>query len=160
LSNTAEALLMAVSVAIGLGGIALAWRFYMRDPLWALPKRISMGFSPVRKLLENKYYVDEFYNATVIRGTLVFANILWWIDANIIDGLVNFTRDFTVVVLGYGSSLFDKYVVDGAVNGVAATAKGGSSAIRRMQSGLVQNYALIMGGGIVLLAVVYLFMKP
>jgi hypothetical protein len=31
---------------------------------------------------------------------------------------------------------------------------------RRMQSGLVQNYALIMGGGIVLIALVYLFMKP
>jgi hypothetical protein len=29
-----------------------------------------------------------------------------------------------------------------------------------MQSGLIQNYALIMGGGIVLIALVYLFMKP
>jgi hypothetical protein len=32
--------------------------------------------------------------------------------------------------------------------------------LRRVQSGLVQNYALIMGGGIVLIAMVYLFMKP
>src|SRR5204863_396191 len=62
--------------------------------------------------------------------------------------------------LGHGSNLFDKYVVDGAVNGVATTARGGSMMFRRVQSGLVQNYALIMGGGIVLIAVVYLFMKP
>ena len=39
--------------------------------------------------------------------------------------------------------------VDGAVNGVAWGAKGGSMMFRRAQSGLVQNYALIMGGGIV-----------
>jgi hypothetical protein len=46
------------------------------------------------------------------------------------------------------------------VNGVAAGAKSGSMMFRRVQSGLVQNYALIMGGGIVLIALVYLFMKP
>jgi hypothetical protein len=45
------------------------------------------------------------------------------------------------------------------VNGVATTARGGSALFRRAQSGYVQNYALIMGGGIVLLAVVYLFTK-
>jgi hypothetical protein len=46
------------------------------------------------------------------------------------------------------------------VNGVASGAKGGSMMFRRAQSGLVQNYAMIMGGGIVLIALVYLFMKP
>jgi len=39
-------------------------------------------------------------------------------------------------------------------------AQRGSMAVRRAQSGFVQNYALVMGGGIVLLAVVYLFFKP
>ena len=33
-------------------------------------------------------------------------------------------------------------------------------ALRRAQSGFVQNYAMVMGGGIVLLVVVYLFLKP
>ncbi len=159
-SHLTEALLMAISVAVGLGGIALAWRFYMRDPLWALPKKISTRFSPVHKLLENKYYVDELYNATAVRGTMIFSEVLSWIDANIVDGLVNLTRNITVIVLGDGSNLFDKYVVDGAVNGVAWVAKSGSTGLRRLQTGIVENYALIMGGGIVLLAVVYLFMKP
>ena len=65
-----------------------------------------------------------------------------------------------IVLFGHGSSLFDRYIVDGAVNGVAWTADRGSMALRRAQSGFVQNYALVMGGGIVLLAVVYLFFKP
>jgi NADH-quinone oxidoreductase subunit L len=66
----------------------------------------------------------------------------------------------TVVGFGHGSNLFDRYIVDGAVNGVGWSARGGSTLVRRVQSGLVQNYALIMGGGIVLIALVYLFMKP
>ena len=90
----------------------------------------------------------------------MFARAMSWIDKWIIDGLVNLVRHITVWPLGEGSSLFDKYVVDGLVNGVAWTAGKGSMALRRAQSGFVQNYAMVMGGGIVLLVVVYLFLKP
>src|SRR3954447_12746099 len=155
-----EALLMAISVLVGLAGIGLAWHFYKRDPLWALPKKISTRFSPIHKLLENKYYVDEIYNATAIRGTLVFSQVLAWFDTWILDGIVNLVRHITVWPLGEGSSLFDKYVVDGAVNGIAWVASRSSTALRKAQSGFVQNYAMVMGGGIVLLALVYLFLKP
>jgi NADH-quinone oxidoreductase subunit L len=159
-SASTEAILMLISVLVGLGGIALAWHFYKRDPMFALPKKISTRFSLVHRLLENKYYVDELYNATAIGGTLMFARAMSWIDKWIIDGLVNLVRHITVWPLGEGSSLFDKYVIDGLVNGVAWTAGKGSMALRRAQSGFVQNYAMVMGGGIVLLVVVYLFLKP
>ncbi len=66
----------------------------------------------------------------------------------------------TVILLGHGSWLFDRFVVDGAVNGVGSSARGGSRLFRKLQSGFVQNYALVMGGGIVLVAAVYLFTKP
>ena len=155
-----EYLLMAISVLIALTGIFLAWRFYAKDEQWTTPRRLAERFAPIHRLLVNKYYVDELYNATAIRLTLALSYILSWFDANVVDGLVNLTRHVTVFLLGHGSSLFDRYVVDGAVNGVASTARGGSALFRRMQSGLVQNYALIMGGGIVLMTVVYLFLKP
>ena len=155
-----EYALMLVSVAVAAAGIFLAWRFYKRDPLWASPKRIAARFAPLHHLLENKYWVDELYNATAIRGTLMLSYALWWIDRWVIDGAVNGVRHLTVYAFGHGSSIFDKYVIDGAVNGVATGARGGSMMLRRVQSGLVQNYALVMGGGIVLIALVYLFMKP
>ena len=155
-----EYALMAVSVAIAAFGIFLAWRFYKRDPLWSTPKRLATSFAPIHKLLENKYYVDELYHATVIRGTLLLSYALWWFDTWVVDGIVNGVRHLTVFLFGHGSNVFDRYVIDGAVNGVAWSAKGGSTMFRRMQSGLVQNYALVMGGGIVLIALVYLFMKP
>jgi NADH-quinone oxidoreductase subunit L len=155
-----EMLLMALSVGIALVGIFIAARFYKRDATWAAPNRLAKRFAPIYGLLTNKYYVDEFYDATVIRATLVFSRALSWFDANIIDGLVNLTRHITVIILGHGSSLFDQFVVDGAVNGVAFTAGAASRMFRRMQTGFVQNYALVMGGGIVLIAAVYLFLKP
>ncbi|HEX7830831.1 MAG TPA: proton-conducting transporter membrane subunit, partial [Thermoanaerobaculia bacterium] len=159
-SHATEYILMAISVAIAAFGIFLAYRFYKADPLWSTPKRLATNFAFVHRVLENKYYVDELYAKTAIAGTLALSRILWWFDMWIVDGIVNGVRHATVVVFGHGSNLVDKYLVDGAVNGVAAGAKGGSMMLRRMQSGLVQNYALIMGGGIVLIALVYLFMKP
>ncbi|HUP61130.1 MAG TPA: NADH-quinone oxidoreductase subunit L [Thermoanaerobaculia bacterium] len=160
LSHEAEWILMGISVAIAGLGILLAWRFYKRDPLWSTPKRLATTFAPIHRLLENKYWVDEAYNATAIGGTIVLARIMWWIDRWIVDGIVNGIRHLTVFLFAHGSNLFDRFIVDGAVNGVASAAKGGSMMFRRVQSGLVQNYALIMGGGIVLIALVYLFMKP
>jgi NADH-quinone oxidoreductase subunit L len=149
--------LIIASVAVAAFGIFLAWRRYGRDTAWLTREsRIPL----LQQVLENKWYIDEIYNATFVRGTLLLARVLWWIDANIVDGLVNLTRHITVFPLGHGSSLFDRYVVDGLVNGVGATARGGSRMFRRLQSGLVQNYALMMGAGIILIAVVYLFSKP
>jgi NADH-quinone oxidoreductase subunit L len=152
--------LIILSVAVAVAGIAIAWRFYFSDKSWSIPNRLAERFPLAYRIIENKYYVDEIYGATVVGGTLVLSRLLSWFDANIVDGLVNLTRHITVFVLGHGSSTFDQYVIDGAVNGLAWSAKRSSTLLRRMQSGLVQNYALIMGGGIVLLTIVYLFLKP
>jgi len=153
-----ELTLMLVSVAIAFLGFWLARSLYLKRP--AVPDVLEAKLGPVHHILENKYFIDEIYNATVVRATLVFSMFLSWFDANIIDGLVNLTRNITLIGFGHGSNLIDKYIIDGAVNGVAYTAKSGSVMLRRMQSGRVQNYALVMGGGVVLLAVVYLFLKP
>ena len=159
-SYALEYALMAVSIAVAVLGWFLARRFYAQDVTWATPKRLAHTFAPIHRALENKYWVDEIYNRFVIGTTLVVCQALWWIDRNIVDGIVNGVRHLTVVALGHGSSLFDKYIVDGAVNGVANGARGGSMLMRRAQNGLIQNYAMVMGGGIVLIALVYLFMKP
>jgi NADH-quinone oxidoreductase subunit L len=151
--------LMLISVAIAVTGILIARRLYT-DESFATPKRLATKFAFVYGVMQNKYYVDEFYNATAIWFTLALSRALALFDTYVIDGIVNLTRHITVLLAGEGSSMFDKYIVDGMVNGVGYTARGGSRFIRRMQSGLVQNYALIMGAGLVLITVVYLFTKP
>jgi NADH-quinone oxidoreductase subunit L len=158
-SATVEILLMAASVGVAALGVLLAFFFYLRDQTWSVPKRLATRFALAYRMVANKYYVDEIYGATVVRGTIVFSLAMSWFDKYIVDGLVNSIRNVTVFFFGHGSSKFDQYIVDGAVNGIGYTAQGGSTLLRRMQSGFVQNYALIMGGGIVLLVVVYLFTK-
>lgn len=157
-SHALEWALMAISVAIASLGVFLAYRLYVKRAPVPDVMETKLGF--VHRVLANKYWVDELYGATAIRGTLLLSYLLWWIDRNIVDGIVNGVRHLTVIGFGHGSWIFDRYIVDGAVNGVGMGAVGGSTMVRRIQSGLVQNYALIMGGGIVLIALVYLFMKP
>jgi len=159
-SRLQEIILILSSVAVATIGWSIAFFLYYKDGAFVRATRLRERFAFAHRVLANKYYVDEFYNAAVIYPTLVFARFLSWFDANIIDGLVNLTRNITVYPLGHGSSLFDRYIVDGAVNGVASAAAGASRMFRKMQSGFVQNYALVMGSGIVLITVVYLFLKP
>jgi NADH-quinone oxidoreductase subunit L len=156
--HSLEWTLMAISVLIASLGVFLAYRLYVKRP--PVPDVLEHRLGFVHRMLENKYWVDELYNATAIRGTLLLSYALWWIDRWVVDGIVNGVRHLTVFLFGHGSNTFDRYVVDGAVNGVGWSAKSGSMMFRRVQSGFVQNYALIMGGGIVLIALVYLFMKP
>ena len=139
---------------------AIAKSFYASDPERSVPKRIAEKYSKLYRAVSNKYFVDEFYAATFIRATMILARGLAWIDMYIVDGIVNGTRYLTVYLFGHGSSSFDKHIVDGAVNGVGAGAQRSSRAFRRLQTGAVQNYALIMGSGLVLLTAVYLFLKP
>jgi len=152
--------LIASAVAVAALGIYLAWKYYGKDPQWTKPKAIAARVPALHRLVANKYYVDEIYQATVIRGTLLLSDLLSWFDVNIVDGFVNLTRHITVYVFGHGSNLFDRHIVDGAVNGAAFAAQQSSRLVRRLQSGFVQNYALVMGGGILLLTAVYLVLKP
>jgi NADH-quinone oxidoreductase subunit L len=155
-----DALLILSSIAVATLGWFMAYVLYKKDPSFARATRLRLKFAFLHRLLENKYYVDEAYNFVFVGGTLAFSRLLSWFDAHIIDGIVNGVRHATVILLGHGSWLFDRYIVDGAVNGVGSTARGGSRLFRKLQSGFVQNYALTMAGGIVLIAAVYLFTKP
>ena len=91
-------------------------------------------------MLTNKYYVDEFYGSTVVRGTMSGARGLWRFDASVVDGAVHGTR-WTTIALSWISHGLDKYVVDGIVNLVGWVCQEGSYGFRRVQTGLIQNYA-------------------
>jgi NADH-quinone oxidoreductase subunit L len=156
LSTAAEIGLMAFSVAIGVLGIGLAYRFYVQDP--SISQRLADRFAAPHRVLSNKYYVDEAYDATVIRGTMSSARGLWTVDRNVVDGAVNGTGKLTVITSWF-SGLTDRSVVDGLVNAVARVLQEASFTFRRMQTGLVQNYALLMLFGVFAFVTVYLFAR-
>ena len=107
--------LMGVSVVVGLGGILVAWWFYLKSPEW--PRRLAERFAGLYQLLVRKYYVDEFYSRLIVRPIARTSEKILWqaTDAGAIDGLM----------------------VQGSAN---ATASAGGI-LRRIQSGNLRSYA-------------------
>ena len=156
ISLWAERGLMAFSVMIALIGIVTAYRFYVLSPDTA--DRLKERYAGAHNLLYNKYFVDELYNATFIKGTMKSAFGLWTVDRRVVDGAVNGTGWLTVFA-SWISSLLDRYVVDGAVNLVGRSSEESSFVFRRVQTGLVQNYALLMLAGVCAFVSIYLLVR-
>jgi NADH-quinone oxidoreductase subunit L len=156
ISWAAEMGLMGLSVLVGLIGILTAYRIYARAP--EIADRLAARWAGAHRVLSNKYYVDEIYGATVVAGTLGSANGLWAVDRNVVDGAVNGSGWLTVFSAWF-SHLLDKYIVDGLVNLVGAVLEESSFLFRRLQTGLIQNYALVMLFGVFAFVSVYLFVR-
>jgi NADH-quinone oxidoreductase subunit L len=154
--RSAELGLMAFSLLVAIGGIMLARKFYVTSP--ERSQQLAEQFSGAHRVLSNKYYVDEFYDATVISGTFGAGRGLWAVDRNIVDGAVNGTGWATIVGAWF-SGLTDRTIVDGVVNLVGRIVEEGSFWFRRIQTGLVQNYAMLMLFGIFAFVSIYLFMR-
>ncbi len=156
ISHTAELGLMAFSVMVALTGIYVAYRNYVLSPGTA--DRLKAKYAGAHNLLYNKYYVDELYGATFVGGTMKSSKGLWGFDRRVVDGAVNGSGWLTVF-MSWVSSLIDRYVVDGAVNLVGRSSEESSFIFRRVQTGLVQNYALLMLAGVFAFVSIYLLVR-
>ncbi|HET6958768.1 MAG TPA: NADH-quinone oxidoreductase subunit L [Vicinamibacterales bacterium] len=155
-SRLEEIGLMLFSVAIAVIGIGVAQKFYVTNP--EISESLAKQYAGPHSLLSHKYYVDELYNATVINGTFKSGEGLWAVDRTVVDGVVNGAASLTRASSGLSGS-GDRTIVDGVVNAVGLIVKESSLAFRRFQTGLVQNYALLMLLGIFVSVGVYLFMR-
>jgi len=155
-SAAVELGLMAFSVFIAICGIGLAYKFYVTSP--DISEHLATRWAGLHRTLLNKFYVDELYNATVVAATFAGGKVLWVFDRRVVDGAVNGTSWVTVVSAWF-SGLTDRTVVDGLVNLVGRTCEEGSFWFRKLQTGLVQNYALFMLFGVFAFVTVYLFMR-
>jgi len=156
ISHAAELGLMAFSVMIALIGIYTAFRFYVVSPSTA--DGLKERYGGLHSLLYNKYFVDELYNSTFVGGTMKSAFGLWAFDRRVVDGGVNGSGWLTVF-MSWVSSLIDRYVVDGAVNLVGRSSEESSFVFRRVQTGLIQNYALLMLAGVCAFVSIYLLVR-
>jgi NADH-quinone oxidoreductase subunit L len=155
-SRAAELGLMLFSVLVAVLGIWTAYRFYVRAP--EIAENLRQRWAGAHSLLYHKYYVDELYDATFVQGTMASSLALWTFDRRVIDGAVNGSGWLTVFA-SWVSSLIDKYVVDGAVNLVGRSAEESSFVFRRVQTGLIQNYALLMLFGVFAFVSIYLLVR-
>jgi NADH-quinone oxidoreductase subunit L len=119
-----------ISTLIALGGILLAYTMYLR--LTPNPYKLGDRLHWLWTFFWHKWYFDEVYHAIFVKGTLALAMACW---------------------------AFDRYVVDGAVNGIATVVSRSSGRLRRVQTGFVANYALAIALGAVVIVGVYLIAR-
>jgi NADH-quinone oxidoreductase subunit L len=118
-----ETVLMLVATLLAAGGATLAYVFYVRLP--GLPYLLAWRLKPVYELLVGKYWIDELYDAVVVRPYVALSNLLW--------------------------RIVDQTMIDGAVNGVATAVLVNGQLWRYVQDGNVQHYALVFLGGAIAL---------
>jgi NADH-quinone oxidoreductase subunit L len=132
--------LMVSLLAAGLGwlvaGLVWGWK---RVDVVAL-KRAVPPLAWWHTAIRNKYYFDEMYQATFVRGTLAAANCVGLFDKYVIDGLVNLVGWGTRVAVAGAVRLTDIWVVDGSVNLVAQAQKWAGRLTSILQTGRVQHY--------------------
>jgi NADH-quinone oxidoreductase subunit L len=128
-SLNTEITLMLLTLAVVSVGILLAYLCYSRGI--NLPERLSaLAGGGFYRLLLNKYYIDELYDFLIVRPFTGISQML--------------------------AQVFDPKVIDGAVNGIAAVARGLSAIWRGMQTGNVQHYLVGFVAGAVALLAYYL----
>ena len=125
-------MVMALSVALAVGGFALGWALYVKGSL--SPDRIRQQMSGLHTLTVNKFYIDELYQWGIDRVVLVFANFM---------------------------AIFDRIVVnDTGVNGTGRSVLLSGLRLRYIETGKVYNYALGMGVGVVVIALIWWLALP
>lgn len=120
--------LMTASVILVLVSIYLARIFYKAKPQLATVWREKM--SGLHQVLLNKYYIDEFYGAVIVRPLVVFSLFLW--------------------------KVVDVVMIDGLLNGLALVYEGISESLRRVQTGRLRSYATLFVLGVVILVAYFI----
>ena len=126
--HATEIALTILVVTLAIVSIWLAYRYFLADPKRA--ERFASRHPGLYQLLWNKFYVDEIYDAAIIRPIARISDSVLWKGVD--DGLI-----------------------DGAVNGVASLFQSWSRRVRRMQAGYARVYASWILFGVALIFVYY-----
>lgn len=122
LEHSTEYMLMGISVALAALAIVFAVSRYSKKP--ELQEATGLG-----KVLQNKWYIDELYDAVIVKPLLKLADVL--------------------------KNVVEKSGIDGIVNGVGKFVHYSSRQLRLLQSGLVGSYILVIVLSIVVLFLVF-----
>ena len=150
--HTAHVRAMAMSIGMAFLGIIASWFVYYRKGVDTAA--VQKRLHGVYTVLQGQYFFDELYGATVYPATLWWARMCALFDKYIVDGIVNGTGYLTRMV-AWVAGLTDRWIVDGAVNGVAAVLQGAGEGFRRIQTGRVQTYLVYVSASLLVLVLVY-----
>ena len=118
---TLEVALMLISVVLGLAGIYFAWVIYTRKQ--SVAENAAKKYPGLYKLLLNKYFIDEIYDASVVNPIKQTSDKFLW-------------------------KIFDVKIIDNTLNVTSKAIAIGADLFKRIQTGVVQSYAVIFVAGI------------
>ena len=144
-----------LSTLLALLAIGLSWILYGRKPIAggeADPLKGMLG--PLYRIWENKYWVDEFYQAVILKPYKTIAKI----TAELIDWKIWHDWFHDTVIAGtfkwitrVGAVQIDLGIIDGIANGLGSGTKALANSLRRLQTGFVRNYALAVFIGVIMI---------
>jgi len=142
-----------VSTVIAALGIGASYLWYWRGVgVHGITRRNALARAGYR-FLENKYYFDHLYTGVIAGGTKgPIARAAYWVNQNVIDGIVNGAGRAATVVGRFVYQRIDQQVVDGAVNSSAEVANTTGQVFRQLTSGKVQQYGALLFGAAALFA--------
>lgn len=123
-----------VGVVVSLVGLGVAWVIYGRVDMVKIDQFVqsNAALRTIHRILYNRYYIDDLYN--------------WIVKYIIILGIATIAQ------------AFDRYVIDGIVNGVARGVTEAGTGLSRVETGRVQTYMIGFFGGVAVLAVAIVFL--
>jgi NADH-quinone oxidoreductase subunit L len=148
--------LAAIGLVAALAGLALGWMIWSKDR--PTQRQRDRFFVPVLyPLLQRKYFVDDAALGLVGVTAGPLARFVDWTNTYIIDGIINVVGGATKFLGGVVYNGLDQLGVDGIFNGLSAGADSAGAALRKIQTGRVQQYAAGFIAGTLILVVLFVF---
>ena len=155
--ETVDWLIAGVGLLAALAGVVVGWIIYSKDRL-TQADRDDFEIPVLYTVFRHGYWVDDAAYGVVGATTGPIARFVDWTNTYVIDAVVNGVAFLT---MKFGSVVYDSVDqkgVDGVVHGLSAAADGAGSALRKMQTGRVQQYAASFVGGALILVLVFVFL--
>ena len=137
-------------------GLVVGWLIWGKDRS-TQEARDRFNVPVLYPLLRHKYFMDDVALGVVGATTGPIARFIDWTNTYIFDGIVNAVGGATKFLGGLVYNGLDQLGVDGVFNGLSAAADSAGSALRKIQTGRVQEYAAGFIAGTVILVVLFVF---
>lgn len=150
---------MILSSVIAIGGMAVGWWLYhesrfnpakLKDPLRRmLPRYFTLA--------ENRFFVDECYEVTVLRWSKFTGTVAELVDRQVFSRVVRFTV-WVVLGVAWATRFTDEHLVNAGFDRSCQGLRRSSSLLAKIQSGHIQTYLKIVGASLVIIALVAVFL--
>lgn len=136
---------LITSLVVALGGLGAGYWVYGRKPLPAgQPDPLVATLGPLHTFLRNKWYWDELYQTLFIRPVVYLSETVTyeWVDKGIIDGTLHLVAR-VFYAIGLGCKRIEEFVYGVVVDGLKDAFLAFAREFRTIQTGKVQEYALV-----------------